>query len=242
MKVFADKQKVYSVLMRASVVFGVLYILISHMNYLMNMIEYRAIFLTNIVYAFFRLECLALPLVFCLRRNTLFQKILMEKVFLAAFAASALSGVMWVFKYLNYYTLRELFNRDMMYVWQATMTNYIAANRLMWGTTAFDGVILSFVLSIMYFVTALLMHHNRRIVAICFEVIFLFRLVAPIVCIGVGGDTEVYLEWFRNNILWLLSSLCMTAGIRIAAQNDEMWLDNIWGEEMELEFDDDEDN
>lgn len=241
MKVFADKQKTYSVLMGASVVFGLLYILTSHMNYMMNMIEYRAISLTNVIYAFFRFECLILPVVFCLKRNVLFPKILLEKVFLIAFAVSALSGVMWVFQYLNYYTLRDLFNRDMMYVWQAYMTNYIAANRLVWGTTAFGGVILSFILSVMYFCTALLMHRNRRIVSVCFAVIFLFRLIMPIVSIAVGGETEIYLEWFKNNTLWLLSSLCMTMGIQIAARNDEMWIENIWGEKLD-EFDEEDED
>lgn len=235
-----DERKRYLILMGMSVVFGIIYVLTSHMNFLMNMIEYRAITLTNLVYAVFRLECLLLPLIFFVKRNTFFPKILLEKVFLGVFAIASLSGVMWAFEYLNYYTFRDLLDTEKMFLYQAITSNYIAANRLMWGTTNFAGVLLSFAMSIMYFIAALMMHRKRHTVAIIFSVIFLLRFISPMICIAVNGEPEVYAEWFTNNTTWLLSALFMTLGLWSTATRDSLWMENIWGEELQLEFEDDD--
>ena len=240
MKFFADERKRYNFLMGASIILGIVYVLTSHMNFIMNVIEYRAITITNFVYAFFRLECVILPVLFFMRRNAFFPKILMEKVLTGAFAVAALSGVMWAFDYLNYYTFRDLLNKDNMYLYQAITSNYIAANRLTWGTTNLAGVIFSLMVSVMYFVTALLMHRHRKVVAICFTVIFLFRALTPTLYICITGETEILAEWFTNNICWLLSALFMTLGIWSTASSDDMWMEHIWGEELQLEFDDED--
>ncbi len=240
MRFLADERKRYFFFMGASIVFGIIYFLTSHMSYLMNMIEYRALTLTNFVYAFLRLECLVLPVIFFSRRNVFFPKILLGKAFLIAFALAALSGVMWCFEYLNYHAFRDLLNEEYMLSYQAIMTNYIAVNRLMWGTTNFAGIIFSFILFIMYFTTALLLHCHRKIVVGCFTVIFLFRAITPIIYILISGEMEIMLEWFTKNIFWLLSAFFMTMGIWSTAINDDLWMEHIWGEELQLEFDDDE--
>lgn len=240
MKFFLDERKRYFFLMGASIIFGIIYVLTSHMSYVMNMIEYRALTLTNFVYAFLRLECLVLPLILFVRRNAFFPKILLGKAFLFAFAFAALSGVMWCFTYLNYHSFRELLNEEYMYYYQALTTNYIAVNRLMWGTTTLAGIIFSFILFIMYFTTALLLHQYRKIVVGCFTVIFLFRAIAPITYILISGEMEIMSEWFANNIFWLLSALFMTLGIWSTSINDDLWMEHIWGEEYQLEFDDEE--
>ncbi|MBS7297899.1 MAG: hypothetical protein KIG65_02320 [Eubacteriales bacterium] len=236
----SNGRKRYLFLMGMSVVFGIIYVLTSHMDYIMNMIEYRAFTLTNFVYAVFRFECLLLPVIFFVRRNAFFPKILLEKVFLVAFSISALSGVMWAFEYLNYYTFRDLLDTEKMFLYQAITSNYIAANRLMWGTTSLAGVLLSLAISLMYFVAAIMMHRKRKTVAIIFSVIFLIRFISPMICIAVNGELEIYAEWFTNNTMWLLSALFMTIGLWSAAQTDSLWMESIWGEELQLDFEDDE--
>ncbi|MEE0944342.1 MAG: hypothetical protein UIM24_02675 [Clostridia bacterium] len=240
MKVFADERKRYVFLMGASIIFGIIYVLTSHMDYLMNMIEYRALTLTNFVYSFFRFECVILPVIFVVRRNAYFPKILMEKVLLGAFAVAALAGVMWSFDYLNYYTFRDLLNEEYMYLYQAITSNYIAVNRLMWGTTSLAGIIFSLILSIMYFMTALLMHKYRKIVVGCFTVIFLFRVITPITYICIAGEMQILSEWFIKNLFWVLSALFMTLGIWSTASSDDSWMEHIWGEELQLEFEDED--
>ncbi len=226
-----NQRKAYVSLMVLSAVLGIIYILVSHMDFLMNAVEYRAITLTNFCYGIFRLECLVLPLVFVSRRNAFFPKILTEKFLLGLFGVCCLSGVMWIFSYLNYNDFRDLYNDEGMYIYQGITTNYIAANRLMWGTTNFAGVVFSLVLSIMYFATSLLMHRHRGIVAACFAVITLYRILTPIIYMTVLQDFEVFSEWIGNNIFSLLSGAFMTLGIWLVSNDDALWLECIWGEE-----------
>lgn len=241
MRLFSDKNKRYAFLMGASILFGILYVLTGHMNYIMNMIEYRAFTLTNYVYAFLRFECIILPAHFFIGRNPWLPKIVFQKIFMVAFACAALSGVMWAFNYLNIYTFREMLNEEYMFLYQATTSKYIAVNRLMWGTTNLSGVILSLILAVMYFITGLVSHWHRKVVAVCFTVISVFRILSPIICICIIGEMEVMGEWFINNTFWLLSAIFMTWGLWCAAESDRTWLKYVWGEEQNLEFDDDED-
>ena len=241
MKLLSDKNKRYTFLMGAGMLFGILYALTGHMDYIMNMIEYRAFTLTNYVYAFLRLECVILPAHFLMGRNPWLPKIVIQKILMVVFACAALSGVMWAFNYLNVYTFRELLNTEYMYLYQATTSKYIAVNRLMWGTTNLSGIIFSLILAVMYFITGLVSHWHRKAVAVCFTIIGMFRILSPIISICIIGEMEIMGEWFANNVFWALSAIFMTLGIWCAAENDSTWMKYVWGEELQLEFEDDED-
>ncbi len=223
--------RLYRLMMLLAILFGMCYVLTAYLDFVKKIIIYDAVTLTNIATAVFRLECVILPLVFALPRNPYFPKIVLLKFFLALFCLTCLAGVMWFFQYSNYYSFREMFNTEHMYNYQGIKQYYISINRFLWANHGVAGVVLSFVLSMMYLVSGVCMHKGRITVASIFTVIALFRTVAPIVVACATGDWKLYYDaWIVKNTFWLVSELFFVAGIWIAAKSDDIWLDCVWGE------------
>ncbi|MBQ7793447.1 MAG: hypothetical protein IJ366_02900 [Clostridia bacterium] len=238
MRISLSERKTYGIIMLAAACAGLLYVITSHISFVINAIKYSAVTLTNISTGIFRLECLVLPLAFMMPRNRYFPKILLLKCLMILFCITGLAGVMWVFQYLNYISLREIFDSDKMYLYQGIKINYIAANRFLWGNQGFAGVVLSFILSVMYGVSAALIHKHRHVVAVCFSAICAFRLIAPMICIPAGGDLSMFGEWFGHNAFWIISGILLNVAIWRAAKSDAHWINLVWSE-MDMRSDDD---
>ncbi len=241
MRTSQNLRRVYLLLMLLAGLFGLFYVLTSHLAFMTNAIRYDAINLTNISTAIFRMECVLLPAIFMMPRNGYFPKVILLKSLLVVLGLTCMAGVMWVFKYLSYVSLRDIFDPKLMYNYQGIHTNYIAINRFLWGNQGGDGVIFSLVLSLMYIVMGALAHKTRFTVAVGFTLIAAFRVGAPLVELVISGDKYMYIQWLDHNMFWTVSAFLFLVGLWIATRSDEVWLDLVWGEPLEEETDEDDD-
>lgn len=230
MKIVLSERICYKWLMVISAILGSIYFLTSHIQFLLNALDYGALSIPNIMYGMFRLECIVLPIIFLLKRNRFIPKILIEKVVLAFFAAMCLSGVIWIFGFLNYEAFRELFDFDKLYKYQFFQSNYFVGNRLLWGTASITGVFFSLTFTILLIITSMTIQTHRLVVSFLFTLMFAFRLLAPIICLIATGEAEIIGSWLLNNLFSLLSSAAFLAAIFVAARSDELWVGLIWSE------------
>ncbi len=223
--------RIYVGLMLMAVFFGMVYVMTAHLDFIRNAIRYEATTLTNISTAIFRAECVFVPFMFVLPRNNYIPKIVLLKITMGVVCVTCLAGVMWFFQYLNFYTVREMFDSLNMYIYQSNTQYYIGFNRFMWANQGASGVILSFVLSVMYLLVTTLLHKGRITVAAIFSLIAALRLIAPM-CVATGEYqwTISQLEWLDKNKFWIISEMFFIAGMWVAARSDRYWVDYIWGE------------
>ncbi len=222
--------RVYMVIMLFAGLFGLMYVMTAYSQFVQNAMKYEAVNTINVMTAILRLDCVLLPLVFVMPKNIYFPKIAIQKILLIILCISSIAGFIWVFQYLSYISMREIFDGNKMYTYQGIQSNYIAVNRFLWGHQGFAGVVLSAVLCIMYGILAAVVEADRKIIAIGYTLICGLRIVAPTVIYLVTRDFTVYKSWLEHNFFCVLSAVIFLAGVWVAARTDEKWLELVWGE------------
>lgn len=233
------KRYIFKSLITISLILGIVFFYVNHIDFISSAIEFGKMNLSNIGYALLRIVgCIIIPALLIIPSMFEYARIKLTRISFIVYGACHLLTISWIAYFLFKQPIGELFNPDSVtrflvgggYVYQLTF----------WDTYGLISVLFSIIYGVAAIYTGIYFDKDKDAVKWIVVLLLAIRLVLPLLN-NIFFQGRVYsLFWITNNYLELASQLCFTLAIFFAASENASWIEFVWDQIIFLENDEDE--
>lgn len=220
--------------MIASLLAGAIFFVSNHLDFIIAAFEHTKFNLPNICYAIIRLfTSILIPTTFVAPSLFQYSRIRITKISFWILGILHLLTTTWIFYFFAAgYTFSDLFSSETITFFQMDISNAFVSAQVFWDSYELISVLLTLILSGLYFTLGVMFDDNRIIVRWLCVGLVLYKILTPILYNLIVLQVFPSSFWLTNNFVEFVSMIAFTIGIFIASIDDETWTASIWDEEL----------
>ena len=224
-----DKRSVFTTLMAVSFLFGLVFFITNHFDFCIKALETNNLNISNVAYILIHIiTTILMPIVFLAHIRIEFGRIRIAKALFIILGILHIATLGWTISFLTSNPSIDLLSNAKTAAFQSDASKAFVYNYVTWDTYNWAGSIFALIYGALCIITGIILDDNRVKVRIAVIVMFLSRIIFPLIHNIFFQRRILSMFWITNNYAVLISLAAFTAAIIIASMSDFSWVECVW--------------